>query len=607
MKPSIVEVASQLRSRRITILVRIWLYVILCIYLLGTALNLGVNCYTLFKPLRWFSDHAIRENIYELWLLAFPRIVMIFISAICLLPMAISLLWFKHEPIDLHLGDYNVWPSVDVFIPRYKEDWDLFRETLECAIAIQYPASKLQIYVCDDGSRAALGFEALLQPYIEKHDNIHYVTRENGHHAKAGNLNNALERSSGEIILVLDADMRAKRDILVRTLPHMLLRNGNTIDCDLGKSKIALVQTTQVYWNVDGLTAQMLDAEQIVWYRLMMPAFNGMGCAMCVGTNYIVQRAALLDIGGYVGGLAVEDVVTALELHAKGWTSKYIDCRDGLAVGLSPDTLSEMFDQRLRWIAGSIQLVWYRMPSVWRNLGASRILAYFSHAYPYYLTAFVVSCTVRLILAVVFAASYSDKVAFGMGLIIIEVAPICLYLGLMPIITVWDKITMLTSAISFLPLYMYCVWNCIMGRLDPAKESLKVKASSEAWGDRWPTLANVNVVWVLIACGSCMVVAFKTHVTPGGVIIQILLIALLVFTNAPVMIVFFRLCIRATKHYLGVCIGWLVDRFWIIIKKRKTPDTPERKRELFKMASFGSWRTGKRQKGHILPITETPV
>ena len=59
----------------------------------------------------------------------------------------------------------------------------------------------------------------------------------------------------------------------------------------------------------------------------MMPSFGGMGCAFCVGTGYVIQRAALESIGGYVCNCAVEDVVTAVALHKRGWRSKFLECR----------------------------------------------------------------------------------------------------------------------------------------------------------------------------------------------------------------------------------------------------------------------------------------
>ncbi|KAK9806612.1 hypothetical protein WJX73_009366 [Symbiochloris irregularis] len=65
-----------------------------------------------------------------------------------------ALLSFRREP-EVHLPDYmpseDHWPSLDIFLPRYKEPWELYRQTLSAALSVTYPASKLHVYVLDDG------------------------------------------------------------------------------------------------------------------------------------------------------------------------------------------------------------------------------------------------------------------------------------------------------------------------------------------------------------------------------------------------------------------------------------------------------------------------
>ena len=87
-----------------------------------------------------------------------------------------------------------------------------------------------------------------------------------------------------------------------------------------------------------------------------------------------MQRAVLDDIGGFVTGCAVEDVVTGLAIHSRGWTSKYLHAR--LAVGLSPCTLSEFFTQRVRWVAGSGQLLLYKKPWTMKDMQVNQRFAY---------------------------------------------------------------------------------------------------------------------------------------------------------------------------------------------------------------------------------------
>ena len=54
---------------------------------------------------------------------------------------------------DLHkMMPPSHFPTVDVFIPCYKEEVDLVRDTVIAALHMDYPADKLNVYVLDDGA-----------------------------------------------------------------------------------------------------------------------------------------------------------------------------------------------------------------------------------------------------------------------------------------------------------------------------------------------------------------------------------------------------------------------------------------------------------------------
>ncbi|WP_225894253.1 hypothetical protein [Atlanticothrix silvestris] len=46
------------------------------------------------------------------------------------------------------------WPAVDVFITCYNEPPAIVEETAQAALAIDYPVTKLRVYVLDDGNSA---------------------------------------------------------------------------------------------------------------------------------------------------------------------------------------------------------------------------------------------------------------------------------------------------------------------------------------------------------------------------------------------------------------------------------------------------------------------
>ena len=48
------------------------------------------------------------------------------------------------------------WPTVDVFVTCYNEPAEMVEETTRAALAMDYPATKLRVYILDDGSSAAM-------------------------------------------------------------------------------------------------------------------------------------------------------------------------------------------------------------------------------------------------------------------------------------------------------------------------------------------------------------------------------------------------------------------------------------------------------------------
>ena len=112
-------------------------------------------------------------------------------------------------------------PSLDVFISTYNEPIEILSRTILAAKRIDYPADRLNIYVGDDGHRQAVKDFCLSC-------GVHYVTRDNNAHAKAGNINNVLRQSQGELILLLDADMIPKKSIARYMVDYFLWP-----DCDI--------------------------------------------------------------------------------------------------------------------------------------------------------------------------------------------------------------------------------------------------------------------------------------------------------------------------------------------------------------------------------------
>ena len=100
-------------------------------------------------------------------------------------------------------------PEVDVFITTYNEPLEVLERTIIGAMAIDWPAEKLNLWVLDDGRRG------WLRDFCAQR-RVGYLTRPDNAHAKAGNINAAIPRTAGEFFAIFDADFIPQRNIFYR-------------------------------------------------------------------------------------------------------------------------------------------------------------------------------------------------------------------------------------------------------------------------------------------------------------------------------------------------------------------------------------------------------
>jgi cellulose synthase (UDP-forming) len=239
-------------------------------------------------------------------------------------------------------------PEVDVFIPTYNEPLDVLEKTILGAQAIDYP-NKI-VWVLDDGRRA------WLQAYCARHG-VRYLTRPDNLHAKAGNLNHALQHAKGAFVAVFDADFVPARGFIRRTL-------GLFVDDTVG-----IVQTPQHFYNKDpiqtnlGLMQDYPD-EQRLFFDQMAASRDAWDASFCCGSCSIMRRQALDAVGGIPTESITEDLLTTLVMLRDGYRTVYLNER--LSMGLAAESIEGFFVQRERWCRGAIQSLFLR----WGPLGS---------------------------------------------------------------------------------------------------------------------------------------------------------------------------------------------------------------------------------------------
>ncbi|MBB6262266.1 cellulose synthase (UDP-forming) [Paenochrobactrum gallinarii] len=313
-----------------------------------------------------------------------PGIVLYLAEMYSVMMLALSLFvvsFPRNSPAAIQLQESEM-PTVDVFIPSYNEDSGLLVNTLAAAVNMDYPADKLTIWLLDDGgtdqkcesnnlleSRRAIERRAELKTLCADFG-VNYLTRTRNEHAKAGNLNNGLAHSQGKLVAVFDADHAPARNFLTETVGYFR-----------DNAKLFLVQTPHFFINPDPVernlrTFNQMPSENEMFYGMVQRGLDKWNAAFFCGSAALLNREALAITNGFSGVSITEDCETAVNLHAHGWESVYID--RPLIAGLQPATFASFIGQRSRWAQGMMQILRYRFPPLLPGLTLPQRLCYMS-------------------------------------------------------------------------------------------------------------------------------------------------------------------------------------------------------------------------------------
>ena len=283
---------------------------------------------------------------------------------------------------ELPIIDKSDYPDIDVFIATYNETAELLYKTINGCQYMKYPdLSKVHIYILDDGNRLEI------QQLADKMG-VGYINRATHEHAKAGNLNNALQYTNSPLIATFDADMIPLSDFLMKTVPYFFLPQYQNEDnqwikrSEVDKSlKIGFIQTPQCFYNPDLFQYNLFSEhdvpnEQDYFYRDVQLARNKTNSAIYGGSNTVISRQALEEIGGFFTGVITEDFATGISIQSNGYTCYAV--KDVLAIGLSPTDIKSLIKQRERWARGCIQTLRRVRILTKKGLSLSQKISYLS-------------------------------------------------------------------------------------------------------------------------------------------------------------------------------------------------------------------------------------
>jgi len=240
----------------------------------------------------------------------------------------------EEQPMPVH------FPSVDVLIPAHNEEEVIF-ETLDSMASLEYPG-KLEIYLLNDNSQDRTGEYADYWASIFK--NIHHIKVPPGEpKGKARVLNYGLTVSDGEVIAVYDADNHPEKNS-VKLLVAKMLENIKYAGA------IGYYKSYNMHKNI--LTT-MIGLEIFLFQLLMqLGRWKLMKLGTFPGTNMVVKRKILEDVGGWDPYALAEDADLTVDITARGYLLP-VQPR-AVTWEQEPETFRVWFRQRTRWMLGNL-------------------------------------------------------------------------------------------------------------------------------------------------------------------------------------------------------------------------------------------------------------
>ena len=336
------------------------------------------------------------------------------------------------------------YPMVSVLVPAHNEGLVIVR-TVRALLNLNYPRDRYEIIVINDNSTddtdAKLG--ALQREAPESRLMVVNTGAEVGGAGKSNALNIGLSLASGSVIAVYDADNTPEPDALIILVEHLMsdARLGAVIGKFRTRNKNASLLSRFV--NIETLTHQCMNqAGRYFFFRL---------CTI-PGTNYVIRRSILEEIGGWDTKALSEDTEISFRLYRMGYYIRQVP--RSVTWEQEPHLLPVWFRQRTRWAKGNLYVLAKNFRYAFdRTAGAMRLdVFYYLIVYILMLSSLVISDVFFLggILGFIHVGLRGFSTALWGMAILVFVANTMLTLA-----TERNEFTLRSFLLSFLMLFTY--------------------------------------------------------------------------------------------------------------------------------------------------------
>lgn len=270
-------------------------------------------------------------------------IIMSFFWALLLFYSAVTIagIWYRlsYKPQD----KLAYYPSVAVLIPAHNEGV-VIENTLRAMVRLEYPG-ELNIYLLDDNSSDETS--SITMQFSTVFSRIHYIKVPYGEpKGKSRVLNYGIRISESEYFAVYDADNQPE--------PNALRRLVEAAE-STPKAAGAVGYVKTINEGANSLTRMIALEFQVFQLLMQCGRWALFKLGSLAGTNMLLRRSVLEELGGYDVYALAEDAELTVRLTAAGYLLPVVP--DSKTWEQEPERLSVFIKQRTRWLTGNIYLL----------------------------------------------------------------------------------------------------------------------------------------------------------------------------------------------------------------------------------------------------------
>lgn len=255
--------------------------------------------------------------------------------------------YLRTDPKDPPELEEEKAPFVTIMVPAHNEGIVIVK-TVEALLNFNFPRDKYEVIVINDNSsdNSAELLASLGKEYPDR--NLHVINTDNitGGKGKSNALNIGFKQAKGEVIAIYDADNTPEPNALRYLVAELVA--SEEYGAVVGKFRTRNKETNLLtkFINIETLAFQwMAQAGRFQLFKL---------CTI-PGTNFIVRRSIIEEIGGWDEKALAEDTEISFRIYMMGYKIKFQP--KAVTWEQEPQTLSVWFRQRTRWVKGNIYVI----------------------------------------------------------------------------------------------------------------------------------------------------------------------------------------------------------------------------------------------------------